>query len=77
MTGVNISYSYLTNAVATRVLQDQSYLGVYYCANVQRENQEMWQKAFTTCGGVDFFYSDIPIPAMQVRDRLQSVQARL
>ena len=31
----------------------------------------MWQKVFTMEGGVNFFFSNKPLKAMQARDKLQ------
>ena len=36
----------------------------------------MWQSVFTEDGGVDFFYSDSPLEAMQMRDQLQAEVAK-
>lgn len=80
MQGVNINYEYLTAERVQKVHSEEHFIGLWYSVAMQTENEQMWHSAFTSGGGVDFFYSDNPLDAMQTRNNLQhpvTVKARL
>ena len=68
MTGINIMYDYLTEERVRKVHGSEKLMGVWYFAKTRTEDAEMWAKLFTIEGGVDFFFSDNPVEAMQIRD---------
>ena len=47
-------------------------IGLWYKASVNPDEHVLWEDVFSIGGGVDFFFSDTPIKAMQARDKIQS-----
>ena len=68
MTGVNIFLEYLTEERVSKVHNDGSLIGLWYVKARHTEDAAMWEKAFTFDGGIDFFYSDMPLAAMEYRN---------
>lgn len=74
MVGMNIDYWQFRADRVEKIHSTNNFVGLWYSVTRASENEEMWFKAFTEGGGVDFFFSDKPIEAMQSRDSLQNQQ---
>mmetsp|Transcript_13204 Transcript_13204/g.17964 ORF Transcript_13204/g.17964 Transcript_13204/m.17964 type:complete len:129 (+) Transcript_13204:519-905(+) len=70
-TGVNIFLDYLTEERVTKVHSNGGYVGLWYAASKHTEDAAMWEKVYTTGAGIDFFFSDKPVEAIEARNRHQ------
>lgn len=63
---------FMTVARVKKVRRSGGLFGLWYLALWNpNEGDKIWNKVFTIEGGVDFFFSDKPLQAMQARDKLQ------
>ena len=74
ISGVSMKLQSLNENISRKIRADGGLIGIWFYANKDSEDEEMWRNVFTTGGGVDFFYSDHPLEAMQVRDAMQGVR---
>ena len=65
---MNIFLNYLTKERVEKVHSTNNFIGLWYAASHETENDDLWARIFTTGDGVDFFYSDHPLEAMQARE---------
>ena len=70
---MNFQMEQLQTSLVKEERRKGNLVGMWYIASANLESGELWEKAFRTCGGIDFFYSDRPVEAMAARDAIQTV----
>ena len=68
--GINIMLQYLTDEIVSQTHASGSLVGLWYAARLNPLEDDMWQQVFSAAGGVDFFFSDKPLHAMEARNRI-------
>lgn len=71
VSGINLAEHYMTKERVDAIKQHGGTIGVWFGKKVCPENEELYSRIFNA--GVDYFYSDCPLEAMQARDKMQPI----
>ena len=71
--GVNLYIPFLSKSLAEGIQTKGGFVGVWWSAKRQTEDEEMYDTVMKEAG-VDLFYSDKPLEAMRYRDELLASQ---